>query len=386
MREKLAEVDKRERAFKENESKKELIKEQGRILREGYNIAAEKIALVKDMGTASELTAKLDILKNEWKTAKETLEKLQAQTNAFHAETEKQTGLAQLHKRTREKCETALAASLQENGFSDETEAQRLIAAFGNGERAEQKCQAFFEEYAHAKKEYAKTDERKFEAFDETALSQAAQIKAQARANLDRCNQTLGALEKELSRLLVLKEKYKEQTKQLSEKEKQKNLCDELRLLVRSNKFLEFIASEYLQEICGTASKTLLSLTNGRYFLKYDKDFKVGDNLDGGNLRGVKTLSGGETFLVSLSLALSLSAAICLKSLRPIEFFFLDEGFGTLDEKLVDTVMDVLGKLSRSFSVGLISHVEELKHRIDHKIVVTGANEKHGSQVKVECF
>jgi exonuclease SbcC len=120
--------------------------------------------------------------------------------------------------------------------------------------------------------------------------------------------------------------------------------------------------------------------------LQYDKDFKVGDNLDGGNLRAVRTLSGGETFLVSLSLALSLSAAICLKSLRPIEFFFLDEGFGTLDEKLVDTVMDVLNKLSKNFAVGLISHVEELKHRIDNKIVVTGANERHGSQVKTVVY
>ena len=128
-------------------------------------------------------------------------------------------------------------------------------------------------------------------------------------------------------------------------------------------------------------------MTGGKYFLKYDdKEFKVGDNLNGGALRVVKTLSGGETFLVSLSLALSLSGAICAQSQRPIEFFFLDEGFGTLDEKLVDTVMDVLGKLSKSFSVGLISHVEELKRRIEYKAVVTGATETHGSTVKIETF
>lgn len=113
------------------------------------------------------------------------------------------------------------------------------------------------------------------------------------------------------------------------------------------------------------------------------KEFKVGDNLDGGAYRAVKTLSGGETFLVSLSLALALSSAICMKSLRPIEFFFLDEGFGTLDEKLVDTVMDVLSKLGKNFSVGLISHVEELKRRIERKILVTPANERHGSQIQI---
>jgi exonuclease SbcC len=70
-----------------------------------------------------------------------------------------------------------------------------------------------------------------------------------------------------------------------------------------------------------------------------------------------------------------------MKSLRPIEFFFLDEGFGTLDEKLVDTVMDVLGKLSKNFSVGLISHVEELKRRIENKIEVLPAGINHGSKI-----
>ena len=150
---------------------------------------------------------------------------------------------------------------------------------------------------------------------------------------------------------------------------------------------MEFIASEYLQEVCVSASRTLLSLPGGRYFLRYEDEFRAGDNLNGGTLRSVRTLSGGETFLVSLSLALALSGAICAKSLRPIEFFFLDEGFGTLDEKLVDTVMDVLEKLrSRNFSVGIISHVEELKHRIDHKILVSGATEQRGSSVRVEAY
>ena len=110
----------------------------------------------------------------------------------------------------------------------------------------------------------------------------------------------------------------------------------------------------------------------------------MGDNLCGGELRGVNTLSGGETFLVSLSLALALSAAIYAKSLKPIEFFFLDEGFGTLDEKLVDVVVDSLETLKNNhFSIGLISHVEELKHRIEHKIIVHGAAENGSSEIQI---
>ena len=217
-------------------------------------------------------------------------------------------------------------------------------------------------------------------------MPQAKEQKRILQAQKDEINRRIAAYETELKHLQALRERYKAFEKELSAKEKQRDLCDELRALLRNNRFLEFIAAEYLQEICLSASKTLLQLTGGRYFLKYEKEFKVGDNLDGGNLRAVKTLSGGETFLVSLSLALSLSGAICQKSLRPIEFFFLDEGFGTLDERLVDTVMDVLGKLSKNFAVGLISHVEELKHRIDNKILVTGATEQHGSKVQLVHF
>ena len=89
----------------------------------------------------------------------------------------------------------------------------------------------------------------------------------------------------------------------------------------------------------------------------------------------------GMTCINGVSLAMLHSAgesAISLKDGVPV--------ISTLDDKLVDTVMDVLGKLGKSFAVGLISHVEELKRRIENKIVVTGANERHGSLVRVESY
>ena len=160
-----------------------------------------------------------------------------------------------------------------------------------------------------------------------------------------------------------------------------------LQNLVKKRAFLDYVANEYLEDVTRSASATLLKLTSGGYGLAYDGEFFVTDNKNGGALRSVNTLSGGETFLVSLSLAFSLSTYICAKSDRPIEFFFLDEGFGTLDEKLVDVVMDVLEKLrSKHFSIGLISHVEELKHRIDNKIIVSGATDRSGSSVRVEAY
>ena len=72
--------------------------------------------------------------------------------------------------------------------------------------------------------------------------------------------------------------------------------------------------------------------------------------------------------------------------MKTIEFFFLDEGFGTLDSTLVDTVMNALEKLKSSdFTIGVISHVEELKHRIDSQITVIKATESHGSTVQISC-
>lgn len=155
------------------------------------------------------------------------------------------------------------------------------------------------------------------------------------------------------------------------------------------DRFIDFVAEEYIRDTAESASLLLLDLTSGRYSLKFERlggasDFYVSDNLDGGNLRSVDTLSGGETFLVSLSLAVSLSESIYKKSLRPMEFFFLDEGFGTLDENLIDVVLNSLEKLKHThFAIGLISHVQELKERINAKILVTAADENNGSRVDI---
>ncbi len=178
--------------------------------------------------------------------------------------------------------------------------------------------------------------------------------------------------------------KKKELEKKCAEIRKSFGLIDQLSSLVKKQSLMEFVADEYLREIAQSASGTLAELTLGRYSLDYEKEFFIADNLNGGMPRGVNTLSGGEVFLVSLSLAVALSEAICERSKTPIEFFFLDEGFGALDGTLVEIVMDSLEKLKNThFSIGLISHVAELKHRINAKILVEGASEEKGSVISL---
>lgn len=156
----------------------------------------------------------------------------------------------------------------------------------------------------------------------------------------------------------------------------------------KDNSFIDFIAEERLRYIAAKASETLGFMTKYKYALELDTDagFIIRDNANGGALRMVSSLSGGETFLTSLSLALALSGQIQLKGQSPLEFFFLDEGFGTLDNDLLDTVIDSLERLSRKDRViGLISHVPELRNRLARRLVIEPPSmQGDGSRVRIE--
>ena len=160
----------------------------------------------------------------------------------------------------------------------------------------------------------------------------------------------------------------------------------ELERVLRGNKFVEYLAQAYLQNIVYDASQRLDLITSGRYALEIDGDyaFVIRDNYKGGLRRSADTLSGGENFLVSLSLALALSSQIQLKGSAPLEFFFLDEGFGSLDRDRLDIVMTSLERLQgENMSVGIISHVEELKNMIPVKLEVDFDEIESSSKVKL---
>jgi len=176
------------------------------------------------------------------------------------------------------------------------------------------------------------------------------------------------------------------------EKQKQhfiheRDLLQELVSLLRGNALVEFLATEHLQAIAGAATEWLRILTSERYALEVDPEgsFVIRDDGNGGQKRPVHTLSGGETFVASLALALALSAQIQLRGRYPLEFFFLDEGFGTLDPELLETVMTCLERMQgQHMSIGIISHVPELKERIQRKVLVTAADPGgRGSRLKV---
>ena len=142
-----------------------------------------------------------------------------------------------------------------------------------------------------------------------------------------------------------------------------------------------FVLAARLEEVAAAASERLLAMTSGRYSLIHT-DARRGAGRSGLGLlacdawtgvdRDTSTLSGGETFLASLALALGLADVVTAEAGGTrIEALFVDEGFGSLDEETLDEVMTVLDGLREGGRmVGIVSHVAELKQRIPAQIRV----------------
>ena len=288
----------------------------------------------------------------------------------------------------REAAERAAAQCVAEAGMENIEACRALIKRYTGYKSALEKYNNFNTEYSKAEGEAKSARPAEgAENVTESTVAEALGKKNETAAALSRNSSELAVAKKEAESLKSRLRKKGELEQKFKEIKRECDLLSKLKSLLRDNKFMEYIANEHLVNISRAASRTLIELTDGRYYLAYtDNNFCVGDNYNGGEMRKVKTLSGGETFLVSLSLALALSATICSRSLKSIEFFFLDEGFGTLDGDLIDTVLNALEKLkNENFSIGLISHVEELKHRISSKILVSKATESHGSTIRISC-
>lgn len=135
---------------------------------------------------------------------------------------------------------------------------------------------------------------------------------------------------------------------------------------LRANGFEQWLMAGALSDLVAGANELLGQLSGGGYSLNSDEsgDFSIVDHRNADEMRSVSTLSGGETFLVSLALALSLAETLSAKGGSGLDAIILDEGFGTLDDESLDVVASVLEELcGRGLMVGVITHVKELATR-----------------------
>ncbi len=157
---------------------------------------------------------------------------------------------------------------------------------------------------------------------------------------------------------------------ELADARRQQRLAHDLGLHLKSSNFEKWLLNRALRRLVVGATRTLHELSDGAYSLTLDDTggFAVIDHRNADEVRSARTLSGGETFLASLSLALALSehvADLAAQGAARLDSLILDEGFGTLDADTLDVVATALEELgSRGRMVGVITHVGALAQRL----------------------
>jgi DNA repair protein SbcC/Rad50 len=214
----------------------------------------------------------------------------------------------------------------------------------------------------------------------------AVDAHGQARSRADQLTELVPRLDAALDALRPLRERC-DQIRHLADLVNARDGANQYKMTLSS-----FVLAARLEEVAAAASERLLTMTAGRYSLVHS-DARKGNTKAGLGLlacdawtgidRDTATLSGGETFMASLALALGLADVVTAESAgTPMEALFVDEGFGTLDEDTLDEVMNVLdGLRAGGRIVGIVSHVAELRQRIPAQVHVRKGRD--GSHVEV---
>ncbi|KGK86931.1 SbcC/MukB-like Walker B domain-containing protein [Clostridium sp. HMP27] len=336
-----------------------------------------------------EIRNKTELINKNEKELKESLGKEKTEKQLIQ---ERKWGEEQLRESLNESLriyQLKLNQSLIENEFVALGDAKDSLVEVNEMERLKNAIESFEEEFKNTINNIQRVNERlNGESIEEEKWLQIIQDKEEKSKLLTSKIKEIATLEKELQDM----EKALKSVEDLLEVQKKikhkLSLIQDIEKLVEGNKFVEFVATHHLKYIALESSKRLKEITGDRYALQLDpnSNFVIRDDSNGGSIRSTATLSGGETFVTSLALALALSSQIQLKGSTPLEFFFLDEGFGTLDNTLLEVVMTSLERLrSNKLSVGIISHVEELKNRVPVKLIVEPpVSGIGGSKVRIE--
>lgn len=187
--------------------------------------------------------------------------------------------------------------------------------------------------------------------------------------------QEIGGIHQKLKDNENLKQRQQERAQAIDMQRRECSRWDLLHELIGSadgKKYRNFAQGLTFEMMIGHANRQLQKMTD-RYLLIRDDaqplELNVIDNYQAAEIRSTKNLSGGESFIVSLSLALGLSH-MASKNVR-VDSLFLDEGFGTLDEEALDTALETLAGLQQDGKlIGVISHVPALKERISTQIQI----------------
>lgn len=198
---------------------------------------------------------------------------------------------------------------------------------------------------------------------------------------LDGLISDLGGLENTLKKGEELLKILGELSKKYEKQQLREHNLTTISQMFRANGFVHYVSAIYLKNLVEIANQRFFYLTKNRLKIELDETngFQVRDYMNNGHLRHIKTLSGGQIFQASLCLALGLAESVRRFDPGKDNFFFLDEGFGTLDKESMYMVFETLKMLRREGRVvGIISHVDELQQEIGMHLRIANS-EEHGS-------
>ncbi len=262
-----------------------------------------------------------------------------------------------------------LEEKARHSGYADLEAVRHILTEELDLEKEKQRLDTYLGQYRDSSRELAEL-KRKTEgkAYDQEKHRKIREDIMALDTSLQDMNRQLGGI---LATIIRLKDGMKKK-KTLEQSQKELKMrgeeLGELKSLFRSSGFVNYISSIYMKNLCAAANDRFYKLTRQNLMLELtgDNNFQVRDFLNGGKIRSIKTLSGGQTFQAALSLALALAGSIQAVYRSDQNFFFLDEGFGTLDRESLSVVFDTLKSLRKENRiVGVISHVEEMQQEIE---------------------
>jgi len=277
-----------------------------------------------------------------------------------------------------------LTARLLQTSYSNLEEIRTILSQDINLELQKQKLRDFRQQMALLQSQVTLLQSEIGNRTYDSELHQEllAEIAANTQ-NLNQINQELGKVAELLKKLKSDMENQALLRKELENLELRAENIKTMKSLFKGSGFVNYISSVYLQNLCNAANDRFFQLTRQKLSLEIteDNNFQVRDFLNGGKVRSVKTLSGGQTFQAALSLALALADNIQKITDSNQNFFFLDEGFGSLDKDSLAVVFDTLKSLRKENRiVGVISHVEEMQQEIDTHLRIVNHDET-GSRI-----
>lgn len=281
-----------------------------------------------------------------------------------------------------------LRAGVETAGFATANEAKKALLSQEQRQQLLESIRVFDEQERLHTAEIGRLKEL-LRGQDPMGLEAAEREAREAEAEQNSLHAESGRAGAELARLVDAAKKDAALSARQKEAQSQADTLKRLSGLLKGNAFVRWLAHGSLLSLAHEASHILAGLTNNRYQLQLvedsrGSDFIMADNHNGGLQRPVASLSGGETFLVSLALSLALSQKIQMRSAR-LGFFFLDEGFGSLDENSLEAALTVLERLpSDQRSVGVITHVQGVRERMPRYLLIS-SDPLHGSKAEMRA-